>query len=140
MSHTLVNYYFGGRQGLLTAAYALTIAPHEVVAASRDRSGRLDPAVLIARLVAVWEQPVHREALTGFARQAVGGEGRDVVVDYLQRAVFAEFVAELGIARGRRLGITIVGTIVARYLLELPGLAAAPADDVVRLMRATAGC
>lgn len=124
---------------MITAAYALTVAPHEVIAASRDDAGRLDPARLISRLVAVWEQPAHREALTAFATHAIGGSDQ-VFVDYIQHAVLDTLVAELGISRGRRLGLTIVGTITTRYLLRLPSMTAPSPPELVRLMRAAAGC
>lgn len=140
VSHSLVNYYFSGRQGLLAATYALTIAPHEVIAASRDSAGRLDPVRLIRGLVAVWEHPDHRRALGGFAREAIAGGNREALADYLQHAVVEVLVDELGVDRGHRLGVTIVGTIMTRYLLELPGMATLPAPEVVRLMRVTAGC
>ncbi|WP_420112996.1 TetR family transcriptional regulator [Pseudactinotalea sp.] len=140
VSHSLVNYYFGGRQGLLTAAYALTIAPHEVIAASRDGDGVLDPVRLIRGLVAVWENPEHRRALGGFARQAIAGDTRDTLADYLQHAVLDVLVEDLGLDRGRRLAVTIAGTVMTRYLLEVPGMSRLPAPELVRLMRVTAGC
>lgn len=125
---------------MITSAYALTVAPHEVIAGSRDTTGRLDPAVLITRLVAVWEHPTHGRTLGEFARHAIGGADEAVFVDYVQRAILDTLVAELGIARGRRLGLTIVGTIVTRYLLRLPTMTAPGPPELVRLMRATAGC
>src|SRR5918997_5703859 len=54
VSHTLVNYYFGSRDGLLAAAAALQVAPHTVLAAATDERGVLDVPVLLRELVGVW--------------------------------------------------------------------------------------
>jgi AcrR family transcriptional regulator len=138
VSHSLVNYHFGGRRGLLAAAHALTVAPHQVIEASR-RDGRLDPSVLIGALVAVWEHPGHGQALAGLARSAIARTEGEAVVAYLQDAVVDTLVAELGIDRGRRLALTLIGTIMSRYVIRLPSMTALSTTELVRLMRLTSG-
>ncbi len=138
VSHSLVNYHFGGRLGLLAAAHALTVAPHHVIEASR-RDGRIDPALLISALVAVWEHPGHGQALADLARSAIAGPEGTAVVGYLQDAVVDTLVVDLGIDRGRRLALTVIGTIMSRYVIRLPSMTSLSTTELVRLMRMTAG-
>lgn len=136
VSHTLVNYHFGSRDGLLAAAAALHIAPHAVVAASRGPRGDIDVAVLFRSLVAVWEHPEHGQLLAGFAREAAsGGRRAEAVTAYLQHAVFDALTSALGREHARRVTIAAVGTIFGRYVLRVPVLTAlSPAKLTAQLI------
>lgn len=123
VSHTLVNYHFGGRDGLVIAAVALRIAPHEVIAASIDGRGTVDPQRLARGFVEVWERPETREPLVAFAREAASGSRRStVLVEYLQNSVFDTLAASVGPERARRAAVAVVGLVFSRYVLRLPAM------------------
>lgn len=140
VSHTLVNYHFGGRDALVAAVVALRVAPHHIVAASRDERGELDLATLIPALVALWERPERRPALVAFARElAADGPRAAALRAYLQRAVFDALAAALGQRRARRVAVVIVGLIFSRYVLRMPSMVSLTPTEVVELMLSMLG-
>ena len=136
VSHTLVNYHFGSRDGLITMAVSLRVAPHQVIAASTDADGRLDLARLVHGLVLVWENPQLRPQLIGFARELAGGDARSpVLLSYLQHTVFGALVEQFGQERARRMATAIIGVVFGRYVLQLPVLVAlSPAEVAAHLL------
>jgi AcrR family transcriptional regulator len=137
VSHTLVNYHFGSRDGLVAAAIALRAAPHDVIALSRDSDGVLDLSRLAHGILAVWEHPEHGERLAGFARRlAAGGGPADSISEYIHRAVFRPLSEHFGVDHARRIAVTIVGFVFGRYVLALPMFAALPRDEAGRLLLA----
>lgn len=136
LSHSLVNYHFGGRDGLVAAAIALRIAPHHVIAASTDSRGDLDLDRLAHALVEVWERPESREPLVAFAREAASGSARSaVLVEYLQHSVFDALGAVIGSGPARRVAVAVVGVVFARYILRLPAMTALTRAQLTELMR-----
>jgi AcrR family transcriptional regulator len=135
VSHTLVNYHFGSRDGLIAAAIALRAAPHDVIALARDRDGVLDLSRLAQGLLAVWEHPEHGARLADFARRLVTDEGSaDAISEYLQHSVFQPLVDDFGREHARRIGVAIVGFLFGRYVLTLPMFTAPSRDEAGRLL------
>ncbi len=135
VSHTLVNFHFGDRQGLLAAATALRIAPHDLLEAATVGEHGLDLQRLVHGIVALWEHPEHRAALTRLARElAAGGPRAQAFVDYLQRSVLERLQRALGLERGRVAAAVIAGTLFTRYVIGLPSMTALEPRDVARLM------
>ena len=135
VSHTLVNYHFGGRDGLIVAVVALRIAPHEVIAASTDARGTLDLERLARAFVEVWERPDTREPLVAFAREAASGSRRSaVLVEYLQKSVFDALAASVGAERARRVAVAVVGVVFSRYVLRLPAMTALTRAQLAELL------
>ena len=125
VSHTLVNYHFGSRDGLLAAVVSLRAAPHHVIAAATLPDGSLDLPRLVRGLIAAWEHPEHGSRLAGFARQLVeGGPHAEALASYLQHAVFDTLAAHFGQERSRRMATALVGVIFTRYVLRLPSMTA----------------
>lgn len=137
VSHTLVNYHFGSRDALVAAAVALRAAPHDVVALSRGRDGRIDPSRLARGILAVWEHPEHGARLAGFARRLVDRGGpSETIASYLQGAVFAPLVEDFGRERAHRAATAIVGFLFGRYVLALPMFTALSREEAARLLLA----
>ncbi|MCC2028621.1 TetR family transcriptional regulator [Microbacterium sp. YMB-B2] len=135
VSHTLVNYHFGSRDGLLAVAVSLRAAPHQVIGAARDAEGRLDLARLVHGLVLVWEHPEHGARLASFARGLAAGDPRSSVLSsYLQHTVFESLAAQFGQDRARRMATAIIGVIFGRYVLELPVLTGLSAAGTATLL------
>ncbi len=125
VSHTLVNYHFGSRDGLVAAAVSLRAAPHQVIASATDPDGTIDLTRLVRGLVQVWEHPEHGARLASFARDLAAGDERSpTLMSYLQNTVFAALAAQFGQERARRMAIAIVGVIFTRYVLRLPAMTA----------------
>lgn len=135
VSHTLVNYHFGSREGLVAAAVALRAAPHDVIALSRDAHGALDVARLAHGILAAWEHPEHGERLIGLARRLASGVGAAVPIsEYLQNSVFQPLVDDLGREHARRVAVAIVGFLFGRYVLALPMFSSLTREDAGRLL------
>lgn len=135
VSHTLVNYHFGSRDGLVAAAVALRAAPHDVIALSRGSDGALDLARLAHGILAVWEHPEHGARLAGFARRlASGGGSADAISEYIQRSVFQPLVDDFGREHARRIATAIVGFLFGRYVLALPMFTTPSRDEAGLLL------
>ncbi|WP_074261804.1 TetR/AcrR family transcriptional regulator [Agromyces cerinus] len=131
VSHTLVNYHFGSRDALVAAAIGARIAPHDVVSLARDATGTIQTPRLVQGLLAVWEDPILGAKLVETAREyAARGETSGAIAEYLQNVVFAPLVADFGVARGRRMVMTIIGFIYGRYILQVPTLASLSKEEV----------
>lgn len=138
VSHSLVNYYFGSRDGLFAAAAALTISPEEVVALARRGDGSLDLHRLAHAIVAVWEHPDHGARLASMARSfARGDASAEAISRYLQRTVVDALTAHYGRRRGAQLVTTVVGFIFARYVLGVEALARLTQTEAVRLLHSS---
>lgn len=135
VSHTLVNYHFGSRDGLVAAAIALRAAPHDVIALSRDGDGVVDLPRLAHGILAVWEHPEHGARLAAFARRlASGGRSADSISEYIQHSVFQPLVDDFGREHARRMAVAIVGFLFGRYVLMLPIFASLSRDEAGRLL------
>lgn len=135
MSHTLVNYHFGSRDGLFAAAAALTVSPEEVIAVARREDGSLDLQRLAHALVAVWEHPEHGARLASIARSFARGDATaEAISQYLQRTVIDALTASYGRDKGAQLITTVVGFIFARYILGVEAIARLTQTEAVRLL------
>lgn len=125
VSHTLVNYHFGSRDGLMAAAVSLRAAPHQVLASATGPDGAIDLDRLVHGLVAVWEHPEHGARLTSFAQALAAGDERSpALLSYLQNTVFGALAEHFGQERARRMAVAIVGVVFTRYVLRLPAMTA----------------
>ena len=135
VSHTLVNYHFGSRDGLFAAAAALTVSPEEVIAVARREDGSLDLQRLAHALVAVWEHPEHGARLASIARSFARGDATaEAISQYLQRTVIDALTASYGRDKGAQLITTVVGFIFARYILGVEAIARLTPTEAVRLL------
>jgi AcrR family transcriptional regulator len=134
VSHTLVNYHFGSRDGLVAAAVTSGAAPHDVVALSRA-GGKIDLSRLAHGILAAWEHPEHGARLAGLARLLSAGDGTSRVIHaYLQNSVFQPLVHDFGRERARRMAAAIVGFLFGRYVLALPMFTTMPREEAGRLL------
>ena len=135
VSHTLVNYHFGSRDGLFAAAAALTISPDEVIAVARRADGGIDLQRLAHALVAVWEHPEHGARLASIARSFARGDvTAEAISQYLQHTVIDALMASYGRDKGAQLITAVVGFIFARYILGVEAIARLTQTEAVRLL------
>lgn len=131
----MVNHWFGGKDGLFTAAVALPINPAEQV--SRVLQG--DPEQLgeriVRRFLTVWDE-VGGGAFAALVRSLAGHEQAAAMLrEFLQTALFEQVTTWLGADRpeyrATLCATQMIGLGTARYVLRLEPLATAGHDAVV---------
>ncbi|MHA6800685.1 TetR/AcrR family transcriptional regulator [Bounagaea algeriensis] len=131
----MVNHWFGGKDGLFTAAVALPINPAEQV--SRVLQG--DPERLgeriVRRFLTVWDE-VGGGAFAALVRSLAGHEQAAAMLrEFLQTALFEQVTTWLGADRPHHraalCATQMIGLGMARYVLRLEPLATAEHDAVV---------
>lgn len=135
---SLVHHYFGSKDDLFMAALALPLDPREVlsrvVAAGPDGAGER----LVRTLLSVWDDPHVQPALLAVARSVIGDDAGRLVGEGFIPVVVGPVLAALVVDRPEiRIPLVasqLVGLIVTRYVLAVPGMVTmAPEDIVVRL-------
>jgi AcrR family transcriptional regulator len=138
----LIYHYFGDKDGLLFAALQPPADAASVfagLAAAADRTGE----ELVRRLIGLWEErPEVREQMvailrTGLSHDRAGRLLRDILSSFILAAlgdVLADDRRELRVAL---IGSHIGGLMLARYVLEVPGAAAASPEDLVQAVGPT---
>jgi AcrR family transcriptional regulator len=138
----LIYHYFGDKDGLLFAALqppedAATVFAG--LASAADRTGE----ELARRLIGLWEErPEIREQMaailrTGLSHDRAGRLLRDILSSFILAAlgdVLAEDRRELRVAL---IGSQVGGLMLARYILQVPGAAAASPEDLVQAVGPT---
>lgn len=137
VSHTLVNYHFGSREGLIAASLALRVAPHQVIARAISADGVVHLDQLFRDLVAVWEHVETAPALHALAGRVLGHDAEATAAKaYLEHAVFEPLATALGQAHARRVAVVVVGTIITRYVVGLSAMVRlGPAETVAQMAR-----
>jgi AcrR family transcriptional regulator len=134
---SMVIRYYRSKDELFRAATEIDLALpelHRVPAADRG-------AALARRFVELWDDPMTGEVLTVLLRSAPTSESAAERI----RDIFAGQVLAMvrragpdadadGVARAAALGSFMLGSALARYVLELPPLATASGDEVVAIM------
>ena len=149
----LIYHYFGDKDGLLFAALqppadAATVFAG-LAAAGTDRTGAARTGAdrtgeeLVRRLIGLWEErPEVREQMVAIIRTALShdhaaGLLRDILSSFIRAAlsdVLADDRRELRVAL---IGSHIGGLMLARYILKVPGAAAASPEDLVQAVGPT---
>ena len=149
----LIYHYFGDQDGLLFAALqppadAATVFAG-LAAAGTDRTGAARTGAartgeeLVRRLIGLWEErPEVREQMVAIIRTALShdhaaGLLRDILSSFILAAlsdVLADDRRELRVAL---IGSHIGGLMLARYILKVPGAAAASPEDLVQAVGPT---
>lgn len=139
VDHSLVNYHFGGKDGLFIAVVELHVSPGRVVGEALGHGPSGAGRRLLSAVLEVWDHPPvqrrARELLLGVQLQKSTGEA---VRSYLQNQVAGQIAAALdGADASKRAGAAaavVVGIFLARYVVRLEPLATMPRAEVVELM------
>jgi AcrR family transcriptional regulator len=149
----LIYHYFGDKDGLLFAALqppadaATVFAGLAAAGTARTATGRTGAdrtgEELVRRLIGLWEErPEVREQMvaiirTGLSHDHAAGLLRDILSSFILAAlsdVLADDRRELRVAL---IGSHIGGLMLARYILKVPGAAAASPEDLVQAVGPT---
>lgn len=132
----LIHHYFVNKEGLLAAALALPIDP-EAVLSGLDQDPNRAGEALVRRVLVVWEgDPETRRRLLALFRVGMSHEhAAGVLRDLLGRTILAA-VGRLAPHDHRALRAALVGTqmgglLLGRYVLGIPAVRDATADELV---------
>jgi AcrR family transcriptional regulator len=138
----LIYHYFGDKDGLLFAALQPPVDAVTVFAGLADAADRTGEK-LVRRIVGLWEdRPEIRDQMAAIIRTGLSHDH----ASRLLRDILSSFIlAALGdvLARDRRelrvalIGSHIGGLMLARYILKVPGAAAASPEDLVQAVGPT---
>lgn len=131
----LVMQYYGSKEGLFAAAMRGAHGGGSLREAEREEI----PAAALRDLFAKFEQTGDREAAVALARNFLTHpEANRIMRDEVMCALTAGLAKRIGGADAQLRAALLMGCTfgvgLARYLLEVPGLAEAPRADIERLM------
>ena len=133
----LVHHYFGTKDDLFVAALEIPVDPREVmapvVAAGPDGAGER----LLRTFLGVWDDPAVQPGLLALARSLLGDDSgpmqhvRDAFVPVVVGPVLAQLMSDRPEVRIPLVASQIIGLVVTRYVIAIPAMAQAPAEDLV---------
>ena len=133
----LIYHYFGDKDGLLFAALqppADAATVFSGLAGAADRAGE----ELVRRLIGLWEErPEVREQMAAIIRTGLSHDHaarllRDILSSFILAALGDVLADDRRELRAALIGSHIGGLMLGRYLLKVPGAAAASPEDLVQ--------
>ncbi|MEV7524035.1 TetR family transcriptional regulator [Streptomyces sp. NPDC091371] len=129
---SMVMRYFGSKEQLFGATLAIDLRLPDLGAVPREEL----PAALVRHFVDRWEGDPADDALLVLLRSAVTNEQAAARMrEVFSAQVAPTLAAALGPERAARVAglvsAQLLGLALTRYLLELPGVASLPPEDVV---------
>ena len=138
----LIYHYFGDKDGLLFAALQPPVDAAAVFGGLADAADRTGEE-LVRRLVKLWEErPDIREQMaailrTGLSHDRAGQLLRDILSSFILAALGDVLADDRRDLRVALIGSHIGGLMLARYILQVPGAAAASPEDLVQAVGPT---
>jgi AcrR family transcriptional regulator len=138
----LIYHYFGDKDGLLFAALQPPVDEATVFADLADAGDRAGEE-LVRRLVKLWEEhPEVREQMaailrTGLSHDHAGRLLRDILSSFILAALGGVLAGDRRELRVALIGSQIGGLMLARYILKVPGTAAASPEELVQAVGPT---
>lgn len=133
----LIYHYFGGKDGLLSAALQPPVDPVATFAGIGEDAERAGEE-FIRRVVRLWEDhPEVREQMlamlrTGLSHDQASRLLRDVLSSLILAAIGDVLAGDRRELRAALIGSHVGGLMLARYVLKVPGAAAASPEDLAR--------
>ncbi|MDI2028295.1 TetR family transcriptional regulator [Saccharopolyspora sp. TS4A08] len=130
----MVNHWFGGKEGLFTAAVQIPVNPAEILREVLDGPREQIGERIIRRFVAAWDG-VGGGQFAALMRSVASNEQAVAMLrEFVQNVLFNRLVAVLEVDRGEMrvalCGSQLVGLGMARYVVRIEPLASADADTV----------
>lgn len=132
----LVHHYFDGKAALFAETMAVSVNPAQLIGTILDGDRSRLGWRLVETFLSVWEQPAHRDSLVALVRSSLTSEeAARMLREFLGREVFGRLAAATGVTDPHlRAGLAasqMIGVVMARYVVRLPGVADAPPEDLV---------
>jgi AcrR family transcriptional regulator len=133
----LLSYFFGSKQGLVSAALALSANPADLLATALPGPLERLPERALRLLLHTWDHPDQGSSLQVMLRSATHDPAvARLVREVIERGIVDRIAAHVGGRDARkRAGLfatQATGVIFSRYILELEPIASMPADELVR--------
>jgi AcrR family transcriptional regulator len=131
----LVMQYYGNKEGLFAASARWQVDHTRLAAASLEDV----PLTALEELFAAFEDPVMRDSAIALLRNCLTHESalgimRDDVMCEPQAMIAKTIGGPDAELRAGLLGAAMIGTMIVRYLLEIPAVATASREDIERIM------
>lgn len=134
----LLSYHFASKQGLFAAAMALPVRPGELIEHALEAPVEQWPDRILRTVLRVWDDteigPVLVQTVLATAADREGSGG---FVEFLETELLGRLTDRLAgrDAEARATGVlmTIAGLLMTRYVLKVPTMADASAEDIVRI-------
>lgn len=135
----MVNYWFGGKEGLLRAVLEVAITPGQVVDAVRAREPEDLATALLTAAVGLWDRPEVAETFRAMILAATpGGAAERVVREYLGHALAPRLEELIGgrdaAARTAAVAACMAGLLMTRYVLRIDPIASMTGPEAVRAL------
>jgi AcrR family transcriptional regulator len=133
----LIYHYFGDKDGLLAAVIEPPLDLATVLTGLGDDPGRAGEEI-IRRVVGLWDnRPDIRERMLAMLRTAIShdhaaGLLRDLISSWLLAALGDVLADDRRELRAALVGSHLGGLMLARYLLKVPGAAAATPEELAQ--------
>jgi AcrR family transcriptional regulator len=133
----LIYHYFGDKDGLLSAALEM---PPELLAAIAGPAGEggMTGKELVRRVVNLWEdRPQVRGRMLAALRTALSNDHaaqmfRDMQLSLIIGAIGNSSASDHRELRAALIGSHMAGLMLARYIIKVPGAAAASPEDLAQ--------
>jgi AcrR family transcriptional regulator len=138
----LIYHYFGDKDGLLVAALQPPVDETTVFSGLADEADRAGEE-LVRRLINLWEdRPEVREQMVAILRTGLSHDRasrllRDILSSFILAALGGVLAGDRRELRAALIGSQIGGLMLARYILKVPGAAAASPEDLVQAVGPT---
>jgi len=138
----LVSYFFGSKDGLFTAAMAMSVNPAELVEALLREGTDGVGERLIRRLLALWDDPASGSPMVALVRSAATNEqAAELLRGFIESEVLMRVAAAIerphANLRAALAGSQIVGLIMARYIVRVEPLAHCEPETLVAALGPT---
>lgn len=139
VDHALVNYHFGGKEGLFAEVFALETAPGAMLARVLEADPALRAEHVLDTVLRVWDAPGAAERMRALLADVAADEGaRRAFEEYVRTRIIARFAeADTGAgasARASAAAVVILGLLVTRYVARIGPLAQASRPEVVAIL------
>ncbi|KQX66214.1 TetR family transcriptional regulator [Angustibacter sp. Root456] len=132
----LVHHYFDDKATLFATAQDLPVSPASAADALLNGPVEELGERIVRFFLATWDAPEGRERIVALLRSASSHEdAARTLREFLAREIFGRVVVALGAEdpelRGSLVATQLLGLAMARYVLRMPAVAEAPADELV---------
>lgn len=132
----LVSYFFGSKDGLFTAAMAMSVNPAELIEQlMREGVDGLGER-LVRRLLAIWDDPASGSPMVALVRSAATNEqAAELLRGFVERELLGRIAAVIDAPdpelRAALAGSQLVGIVMARYIVGVEQIARCDPETLV---------
>lgn len=139
VDHAMVNYWFGGKEGLLRTVLDMIVTPRQILEHTLAREPEDLAAALLTTALGLWDRPEVAMAIRQMLLSAAtGGAAEQVVREYLGHHLVGRLEDVIGgrdaTRRSAAAAALMAGLFMTRYVLRIEPIASMGRRDVVAAM------